>query len=317
MEVYQHTIKKPVSFTGTGLHSGETVKMTVSPARAYHGIRFKRYGSDDSMPAFVDRVVDTSLATTIAERGMVVSTTEHLLAALMGLGIDNALIELDGNEVPIMDGSAAPFVDGLRRASRVRQRACRRVLKITRPISYHEGDKVITITPYEGFKLTCHIGFNHAVIQSQSYSVDVSPEKFCEEISAARTFGFIEQVEALQATGYALGGSLQNAVVIGKDGVINEEGLRFGDEFARHKVLDLLGDLALLGCCLQGHVEATKSGHGQHLGLMKEIVAHPESWQCVESDLGQESGILEALVTSMNGSSMLPFLQPKTCPVSV
>ncbi|MBU4151374.1 MAG: UDP-3-O-acyl-N-acetylglucosamine deacetylase [Proteobacteria bacterium] len=318
MEIYQHTVKKPVSFIGTGLHSGQPVKITVSPARAYHGIRFKRYGSDDSMPAFVDRVVDTSLATTIAERGMVVSTTEHLLAALMGLGIDNVLVELDGTEVPIMDGSAAPFVEGLRRVSRTKQKACRRILKIIKPIRCQEGDKVISITPYDGFKLTCHIGFNHAVVQSQSYSVDVSPEKFCDEISSARTFGFIEQVEALQATGYALGGSLKNAVVIGQQGVINEEGLRFGDEFARHKILDLLGDLALLGCYLQGHVEATKSGHGQHLALMKAIVANPECWQCVEPDQCSEGGMLETLVSSMNvGTVMFPFLQAKPCPVTV
>lgn len=318
MEIYQHTVKKPVSFAGTGLHSGQPVNMTVFPARAYHGIRFKRFGSDDTMPAFVDRVVDTSLATTIAERDMVVSTTEHLLAALMGLGIDNALIELDGNEVPIMDGSAAPFVEGLRRVNRTKQKACRRIIKITKPIRCQEGDKVIAITPYDGFKLTCHIGFNHAVVKSQSYTLDVSPEKFCDEISSARTFGFIEQVEALQATGYALGGSLKNAVVIGQQGVMNEEGLRFGDEFARHKILDLLGDLALLGCHLQGHVEATKSGHGQHLALMKAIVAHPECWQYVESDQCPESGILETLVSSMNvGSAMFPFLQAKPCPVSV
>lgn len=318
MEIYQHTVKKPVNFIGTGLHSGQTVKMTVSPARAYHGIRFKRFGSDDSVPAFVDRVVDTSLATTIAERGMVVSTTEHLLAALMGLGIDNALVELDGTEVPIMDGSAAPFVQGLRRVSRTRQKACRQVLRIVKPIRCQEGDKVISITPYDGFRLTCHIGFDHAVVKSQSYTLDVSPDKFCDEISSARTFGFIEQVEALQATGYALGGSLENAVVIGKEGVLNEEGLRFGDEFARHKILDLLGDLALLGCRLQGHVEATKSGHGQHLALMKAIVAHPECWQFVEAEQCTDSGILESLVSSMNaGTAMFPFLHAKPCPVSL
>lgn len=292
--------------------------MTISPARTHHGIRFKRYGSDDSIPAFVDRVVDTSLATTIAERGMVVSTTEHLLAALVGLGIDNVLIELDGAEVPIMDGSAAPFVEGLRGAGRTRQRACRRIIKITRTISYREGDKVITVTPYDGFKLTCHIGFNHSVIKSQSYSIDVSAETFCNEISAARTFGFIEQVEALQATGFALGGSLDNAVVIGQQGVMNEGGLRFGDEFARHKILDLLGDLALLGCRLQGHVEATKSGHGQHLALMQEIIAHAECWQDVDSDLHPEAGMLDSLVTSMNsGSAMFPFLHAKSCPASL
>jgi len=312
MEIFQHTISRPVSFNDVGLHTGQPVKLTVSPARANHGIRFKRSGSEDSMPAFMDRVVDTSLAMTIADRGMVVSTTEHLLAALMGLGIDNAMIELDGPELPIMDGSAAPFVENLKKASLTRQRSCCRVLKITRPIRCQEGDKLITITPYNGLKLTCHIDFDHATVQSQSYSVVVSPKKFSDEIAAARTFGFIEQVEALQANGYALGGSLKNAVVIGPQGVINEEGLRFTDEFARHKVLDLLGDLALLGCRVLGHVEATKSGHGQHLALMQAIVAHPECWQFIEPDQCAENRLLENMTaTTMHaGSMILPFLNP-------
>jgi len=312
MEIFQHTIRRPVSFTDVGLHTGQSVKVTVSPAGANHGIRFKRHGSDDSMPAFMDRVVDTSLATTIADRGMVVSTTEHLLAALMGLGIDNALIELDGPELPIMDGSAAPFVENLKKASRTRQRSCRRLLKITRPIHCQDGDKRISITPYNGLKLTCHIDFAHATVKSQSYSLVVSPKRFGDEIAAARTFGFIDQVEALQANGYALGGSLKNAVVIGPQGVINEEGLRFSDEFARHKVLDLLGDLALLGCRVLGHVEATKSGHGQHLALLQAIVAHPECWELIEPDRCAEGSLLESMAaTTMNaGATFMPFLTP-------
>ncbi|MDD5759183.1 MAG: UDP-3-O-acyl-N-acetylglucosamine deacetylase [Desulfobulbaceae bacterium] len=325
MEIYQHTISRPVTFNDVGLHTGEAVKVTVLPARANHGLRFKRVGSDDSMPAFMDRVVDTSLAMTIADRGMVVSTTEHLLAALMGLGIDNALIEIDGSELPIMDGSAAPFVEDLRKASRTKQRALCRVLKITRPICCQDGDKLITITPYDGLKLTCHVDFAHATVQSQSYSVVLSPKKFSEEIAAARTFGFMEQVEALHASGYALGGSLKNAVVIGPQGVINEEGLRFVDEFARHKVLDLLGDLALLGCRVLGHVEATKSGHGQHLALMQAIAAHPECWQFVEPEVDIEQGIIGNMAAStlQAGAMILPFLNPSVatlgqpCRVSV
>lgn len=325
MEIFQHTISRPVTFNDVGLHTGQPVKLTVLPARANHGIRFKRSGCDDSMPAFMDRVVDTSLATTIADRGMVVSTTEHLLAALMGLGIDNAMIELDGPELPIMDGSAAPFVENLKKASRTRQRSCCRVLKIIRPIRCQDGDKLITITPYNGLKLTCHIDFDHAKVQSQSYSIVVSPRKFSDEIASARTFGFIEQVESLQANGYALGGSLKNAVVIGPQGVINEEGLRFTDEFARHKVLDLLGDLALLGCRVLGHVEATKSGHGQHLALMQAIVAHPECWQFVEPEQCAENGILDDIAASTihAGSMIFPFLNPslansgQTCRASV
>lgn len=324
MEYFQHTIRRPVTFNDIGLHTGQPVKLTISPAGANHGIRFKLPSSDDSMPAFMDRVVDTNLATTIAERGMVVSTTEHLLAALMGLGIDNALIELDGPELPIMDGSAAPFVETLKKVSRTRQRACRRLLKIIKPIHCQDGDKSITISPYDGLKLTCHIEFDHATVQNQSYSVVLSPKKFSDEIAAARTFGFIEQVEALQANGYALGGSLKNAVVIGPHGVINEEGLRFDDEFARHKVLDLLGDLALLGCRVLGHVEATKSGHGQHLALMQAIVAHPECWQCLEPEPCAEDGFLEDMAGAMAvGQAIFPFITPpparfvQPCPVSI
>ncbi len=319
MEQFQHTLKRPVSFQGVGLHNGRPVKVTVSPAKVNHGIRFRRQGEDESLPALMDRVVDTSLATTLAERGMVVSTTEHLLAALTGLGIDNAVVEIDGPEVPIMDGSAGPFVQHLRRASRVRQKACRRVLRITRPIHCQDGARAISVTPHEGLRLTCHIDFEHATIKGQSYSLEVTPKSFSEEVAAARTFGFIEQVEALQANGYALGGSLENAVVIGPEGVMNQDGLRFGDELARHKVLDLLGDLALLGCRLQGHVEATRSGHGQHLALMRAIAAHPECWT-VEFGRCPESGILETMANTMHAATLLPFLSPaavfgEPCPV--
>ena len=316
MEIFQQTIRRSVTFNDIGLHTGQSVKLTVSPARANHGIRFKRSGSEDSMPAFMDRVIDTSLAMTIADRGMVVSTTEHLLAALIGLGIDNAMIELDGPELPIMDGSAAPFVKNLKKASLTKQRSYCRVLKITRPIRCQDGDKLITITPYNGLKLTCHINFDHAIVQNQSYSVVLSPKKFSDEIAAARTFGFIDQVEELQANGYALGGSLKNAVVIGTQGVINEEGLRFTDEFARHKVLDLLGDLALLGCRLLGDVEATKSGHGQHLALMQAIVAHPECWQIIVPDQNAENGMLESIASTIHAGSMIfPFFNTSTVKV--
>ena len=319
MDMFQHTLSRPVSFTGVGLHTGQPVKVTVSPAGVNHGIRFKRSGSDDSMPAFLDRVVDTSLATTLADRGMVVSTTEHLLAALFGLGIDNAMIEIDGPELPIMDGSAAPFVANLQKVSRIRQRSRCRVVKIIQPIRCQQGDKTISVKPYNGLKLTCSIDFNHATVPSQAYSLVLSAKKFSEEIAAARTFGFMEQVEALRANGYALGGSLKNAVVIGQQGVINEEGLRFADEFARHKVLDLLGDLALLGCRLLGHVEAVKSGHGQHLALLQAIVAHPECWHFVEAEHDAEPSLLENMVAStlQVGSMILPFFSPSIAPVHV
>ena len=320
MEAYQHTLKESVSFAGVGLHSGQAVNLTVRPAAENHGIRFKVTGSDNSMPAFLDRVVDTSLATTIAEKDMVFSTTEHLLAALTGMGIDNAIIELDGSEVPIMDGSAGPFVTILQKARRIRQGSWKKVLRITKPIIYKDGDKVMSIEPYNGLKLTCEIDFKHQFIKKQVYSLDVSPEKFSQEIASARTFGFIDQVEQLKASGYALGGSLENAVVIDADGVINEEGLRFADEFVRHKVLDLLGDLALLGCALRGHVTAKRSGHGQHLGLLKEIAAHPECWEIVDS--GEPILGMRSKKNRVVKPSAMPFFLnpevflPKRCPVA-
>nr|MBF0222573.1 UDP-3-O-acyl-N-acetylglucosamine deacetylase [Desulfobulbaceae bacterium] len=324
MEIYQHTLKKSVSFCGIGLHTGAPVELTISPAPANSGIRFKFKGNDDSMPAYMNSVVDTRLATTIASHGMVFSTTEHLLGALAGLGIDNALVELDAPELPIMDGSAGPFVHILKKASRKEQKASRRVLKITEEICYREGDKDIRILPHDGLKFTCNIDFDHEFVKSQTYTFELSPEAFVNEIASARTFGFIEQVEMLQQNGYALGGSLDNAVVIDRNGVINEDGLRFNDEFVRHKILDLIGDLALLGCPMFGHVIASKSGHSQHLGLMKEIAAHPEKWQIVELQKNGESCILEKIVNTTKSARnmLLPFLIPPadfpgSCPAVV
>ncbi len=312
MEASQYTLKKSVHFKGVGLHSGYPVDLTIKPAKANHGIRFKLTGNDQSMPAFIDRVIDTSLATTIAEKDMVFSTTEHLLGALTGLGIDNALVELNGPELPIMDGSAENFVNDLQKASRKMQKSQRQFIKVTKEIRYQESDKQVKILPHDGLQLTCKIDFEHELIKNQSYSIELSPESFSHEIASARTFGFLEQVEQLQRNGYALGGSLKNAVVIDQNGVINKEGLRFKDEFVRHKILDLLGDLTLLGHPLLGHVIAEKSGHSQHLGLMKELLAHPDSWHLVELRETDESGIIEKLVTTTKnaGQKLKPFLTP-------
>lgn len=309
MESSQHTLKKSISFSGVGLHSGYKVKLNIKPARANKGIRFKLIGKKQSMPALVDRVIDTSLATTIAEKDMVVSTTEHILGALSGLGIDNATIELDAPEVPIMDGSAEEFVRRLQSANRKNQQSKRLFLKITKEITYQEDDKKIRILPHNGLRLSCRIDFAHGLIQDQSYTIEMSPKSFSAEIASARTFGFLDQVKQLQANGYALGGSLDNAVVVDENGVINEEGLRFEDEFVRHKILDLLGDLSLLGYPLLGHVIAERSGHSQHLGLMKELAAHPECWQIIELDkTNGNGGMLERIVSSTKNAGIR--LQP-------
>lgn len=309
---HQHTLGKEVSFSGIGLHSGLLISMIIKPAKPDTGIRFFRTDLQQEIPALMDRVVDTTLATTIGVNEASVSTTEHLLAALAGLGIDNALIELDGPEVPIMDGSAAPFVHIIKRIERKRQDVCRKLLKITREISFQAGDTMIRLLPYDGYKVTCEIDFDHQLIRKQKYTVDVNSKRFIKEISAARTFGFMDQIEKLQANGLALGGSLANAVVVDRTKVLNAEGLRFSDEFVRHKVLDLIGDLALLGCQIIGHVVASKSGHGHHIGLMKEIVAHPECWEFVTLEKNEKEGVLAKVVSSTMdaGNLILPFLVP-------
>lgn len=315
MERYQHTLKKKVSFGGIGLHSGKRVNLTIKPAAANSGFRFTRTDKPENpaIPAFMNKVVDTSLATTIASDEMSVSTTEHLLASLVGLGIDNALIELDSDEVPIMDGSAGPFVHIIKRAGRKRQKEARCFLKITNEIVFIDGDKVIKVQPYDGFKVSCEIEYDHALIRKQRYSIDISSENFTNEIASARTFGFMSQVEMLRENGFALGGSLDNAIVIDQYGILNSEGLRFADEFVRHKVLDLVGDIALLGCPIVGHVTAVKSGHGQHLGLMKQIALHPECWEFVRLEKNGELTVLEKVIskTKEAGNRILPFLLPQ------
>ena len=245
IEPHQQTLKRAVSCCGVGLHTGRTVNLTIKPAAAHSGIRFLRSDlpGQPVIPARVEQVVDTTLATTIGMGSARIATTEHLLAALRGSGIDNAEIDLDSHEVPIMDGSAGPFVHLLKSAGVQQQRALRRILRITRPISFADGDKSIRIEPHNGFRVTGRIHFDDALIREQRYSVEVTAERFAREIAAARTFGFVEQVEYLWQNGLALGGNLGNVIAIHWDrrSILNEDGLRFDDEFIRHKVLDVIG----------------------------------------------------------------------------
>ncbi|MBI5559519.1 MAG: UDP-3-O-acyl-N-acetylglucosamine deacetylase [Deltaproteobacteria bacterium] len=314
MDTWQHTIKKTVSFAGIGLHSGNTVKLYIKPAGPNTGIRFVRTDlhQDVMIPATLYRVSDTRLATTLAKDDVKVSTTEHLLAALAGMGIDNVVVELDNDEVPIMDGSAAPFVHVLRKAGRLRQKSARVLLRITRRIEVKNGDSVVAIEPHDGFKVSGEIDFDHHLVRKQRFAVEVDPETFMKEIASARTFGFLHEVEFLRRNGKALGGSLDNAIVIDRSEILNAEGLRFADEFVRHKLLDLIGDLALLGCPVLGHITATKAGHAQHLQLMREIADHPECWQLVKWADNGEEGVLEKVVmtTRAAGNKILPYLVP-------
>ena len=283
---YQYTLASRISCQGIGLHSGKAVHLTISPLPADSGLVFYRRDIPGStpLPAHMNHVIDTRLATTLGIGQVRVATVEHLLAALHGHGIDNARIEVDGPEVPIMDGSARPFLHLLENAGRRRQHRLRRILRITRPISYHDGQVRLTILPHEGLKLTGEIDFDDSLIGRQSYSFEYSPENFASELAAARTFGYVEQVEELWDKGLAQGSSLANVVAIHWDRhrVLNEDGLRYRDEFVRHKVLDLLGDLTLLGCRLHGHVHARRAGHTQHLGLLRAILMSPGCWHVVE-----------------------------------
>ncbi|HKJ14242.1 MAG TPA: UDP-3-O-acyl-N-acetylglucosamine deacetylase [Desulfobulbales bacterium] len=311
---YQSTIRKAVHISGVGLHSGDRIKMTLSPAGANSGIRFVRKDLDTNnpVPAFMNRVVDTTMATTISEGNASIATTEHLLAAINGLSIDNIIIEVDGPEVPIMDGSSAPFVNLLLDAGIRQQKSYRRLVKITREISFRDSDRHISIYPYDGFKVTAEINFTHDTINRQVYSVAVTPRKFVAEICRARTFGFLEDVKKLQENGLALGASLDNAVGMDQHGVLNREGLRYDNEFVRHKIVDIIGDMTLLGCPVLGHIVAYKSGHSQHLKLMETIAATPDAWEFVELKKGGQLSVLNKFVsrTKEAGNRFLPILAP-------
>ncbi len=317
LDPHQHTLKKSVSCYGIGLHSGDPVNLTIRPAKANSGIHFFRTDLDDKkgIPAHMDKVVDTRLATTIAEKEMYVSTTEHILAALQGFGVDNANIELDGGEVPIMDGSAGPFILLLKKAGLKKQKALRKVLRITKEITFTSGNTVIKIVPYEGFKVSGTIQFDDSFIQTQSYSLTLTADNFAKEISRARTFGYVEQVEELWANGLAQGGNLGNVIAIhwDKNSILNEDGLRFSDEFIRHKVLDLIGDLALLGCPIMGHVIATHCGHTQHLAFMQQLTKASDCWEIVELEKrgGQSVFNRVASTTKAMSKQIIPLIVPQ------
>jgi UDP-3-O-[3-hydroxymyristoyl] N-acetylglucosamine deacetylase len=261
----------------------------------------------------MDKVIDTRLATTIGEQGAVVATTEHLLAALRSSDIDNVDIEIDSSEVPIMDGSAEPFIKLLKSAGKTRQEGLRKLLRITRPITYSDRDTTIVVTPYNGFKVTGEISFDDALIKTQTYTIDFTPDRFCREIARARTFGYVEQVEELWANGLALGGTLENVIAIhwNRTSVLNEDGLRYQDEFIRHKVLDLVGDLTLLGCPLLGHVSAYKAGHSQHLGFMEAIADAPDCWELIELEKNGCHAVIDrkTAMTRTSDALVMPFFR--------
>lgn len=279
----QRTIRDNISCTGIGLHSGKTVKMTIKPATPDSGIQFIRtdMGVPQVIKAHFENVIDTNFSTTIGINGNRVSTVEHLMAAFFGLGIDNALVEIDGPEIPIMDGSSAPFIFLLKSAGIREQRKSKQFIVIKRPIRIQDGNRSISIKPSKELKISFLIDFPHPLIKDQRFELRFSDKNFVKEISKARTFGFLKDMKTLRDAGLAQGGSLDNAIVIDDYRVLNEDGLRYSDEFVRHKILDFIGDLAIIGAPVIGHFIIERSGHSLNQAMLKKLVANKGHWKRV------------------------------------
>ena len=286
--INQRTLKNVIRATGVGIHTGEKVFMTLRPAAVNTGIVFRRTDLDPvvEVPAFATHVGDTSMNTTLEQDGVRVSTVEHLMSAFAGLGIDNAYVDLSNAEVPIMDGSAGPFVFLIQSAGIEVQSAAKRFIRVLEPVEVRRDDKWARIDPYDGFRVSFKIDFNHPVFRShQSFaSVDFSTTSYLKEIARARTFGFMRDIEMLRERNLVLGGSMDNAVVLDDYRVLNEDGLRYEDEFVKHKVLDAIGDLYLLGHGLIGAFSGYKSGHELNNLLLRELLAQPAAWEEVTFD---------------------------------
>lgn len=281
--IKQRTLKNIIRATGIGLHTGEKVYLTLRPAAIDTGIVFRRVDLDTPVEivAAPENVGDTRLSTTLVNGDVRVSTVEHLLSALAGLGIDNAYIDVSAPEVPIMDGSAGPFVFLIQSAGIVEQAAPKHFIRIKKSIVVEDGDKWARFDPFEGFKVSFNIDFEHPVFKNraQTTTVDFSSTSFVKEVSRARTFGFMRDIEALRENNLALGGSLDNAIVMDEYRVLNEDGLRYSDEFVKHKVLDAIGDLYLLGCSLIGAFSGYKSGHALNNLLLRTLLANEDAWE--------------------------------------
>ncbi len=287
MHTYQRTLAQQVQCTGIGLHSGKKVNVRIKPAPVNHGIKFLRTDllHKPVISAHFRNVIDTSLATTLGADGVIISTIEHLMASFAGLSIDNALVEMDAYEAPIMDGSAQPFTCMLQEAGIKTQSGRRYTFVVKKPIEMEEDDKKVGLYPSDALKISYTIDFDHPLVKRQSYTIALTDSLFEKEISRARTFGFLHEVNYLKQNGFARGGSLQNAVVLDHDGILNQEGLRYEDEFVRHKVLDCIGDLSLLGMPFIGHIVAHKSGHALNHALLKRFINHKACWETVQAPI--------------------------------
>ena len=294
---FETTVQRPVEAAGVGLHSGVPVRIRIQPAPVSTGIVFVRTDLDNfQIPANWRYVARVSYATSLMRQGVLISTTEHLLSVFYSSGIDNAYVEIDNLEVPILDGSGKPFVELLRQAGIRTYRRKRKYLRIRRPISVEENGKRITILPAESFRLTCDTFFQHPLVGGQSLEMEVTPERYASHIAPARTFGFEYELDQLRNMGLIRGASLENAVCFNRDSVMNPEGLRFADECCRHKALDLIGDLALLGKPLLGHVIAERAGHAMHAALVARIMSDPSLYEILTFDQ-LASRVTQALVS--------------------
>lgn len=286
--IRQRTLKNVIRATGVGLHSGKKVYLTLKPAPIDMGVVFCRTDLDPvvEIPAMAKNVGETLLSTTLVKDGVKVATVEHLLSAMAGLGIDNCYVEISAEEVPIMDGSSGPFVFLLQSAGIEEQNSAKNFIRIKRQVTVTDGDKSATFKPFDGFKVGFKIDFDHPVFdgRTQEASVDFSSTSFVKEVSRARTFGFMRDIEKLRSMNLALGGSVDNAIVVDEFKILNEDGLRYEDEFVKHKILDAIGDLYLLGKSLIGEFQGVKSGHDLNNRLLRELIAQEDAWEIVTFD---------------------------------
>ncbi|MBI4844419.1 MAG: UDP-3-O-acyl-N-acetylglucosamine deacetylase [Nitrospirae bacterium] len=278
----QNTIKKEIYLEGKGLHTGLTIKLRLRPAPRDTGVVFVRTDKGNvEIKASVSSVSDTAFATTLSSNGVRVGTVEHLLSAFSGLNVDNVYVDINGPEVPVMDGSAIAFVSSILEAGIAQQAKTISCIRIYKPIVVMEGPSQIAITPYEGTKITYRLYYTHPAFGEQKMGIDIYRNSFIDELAPARTFGFLSDVEKLRARGLARGGSLENAIVLGQSDIINKNMLRYEDEFVRHKILDLVGDISLLGVPVYGHIIANKSGHTMNIKLLQKILLSRDSWEIV------------------------------------
>ena len=301
--IRQRTLKNIIRASGVGLHTGEKIHLTLRPAKENAGIIFKRTDVSDApeIRACTENVGDTRLSTTLVKDGIRISTVEHLLSAVAGLGIDNLYIELSGPEVPIMDGSAGPFVFLLQSAGLREQDAAKKFIRIKTPVKVTDEDRWAQFEPYDGFKVSFTIDFDHPVFQAgpQSAEIDFSSTSFVKEVSRSRTFGFLRDFEYLRARNLALGGSLDNSIAVDDQKIVNEDGLRYEDEFVKHKILDAIGDLYLLGHSLIGSFSGYKSGHELNNILLRTLLENQSAWEEITfEDQTSEAPILYAETAS-------------------